>query len=185
MIIRHIQTDDKQTSIRLVKETSILLRNSLKTTLTITLDEELELLRSYLFIQQLLLQNRIDLILDIRRGYGTSTVSVPPLIIQPLVENAVMHGLKDVREGGLIEIHVVEKQDFFEVLVQDNGQGMPEETVAIALVEKQGHVGLHSVYQRLALLYQRDDVMTIQSEPGKGTLIRLCLYKEVFLSTPS
>ncbi|NBK23142.1 MAG: histidine kinase [Spirochaetia bacterium] len=49
MIFRHIQTDDKQTRIRLVKETSILLRNSLKTTLTITLDEELELLRSYLW----------------------------------------------------------------------------------------------------------------------------------------
>ncbi len=185
MIIRHIQSDDKQTSIRLVKETSSLLRSSLNNKMTITLDEELELLRSYLFIQQLLLQQRIDLVLDIRRGYGTTTAYVPPLVIQPIVENAVIHGLKDTRSGGLIDIQVVEKQDRFEVTVADNGIGMNPELLASALQEKEGHVGLHSVYQRLYLLYQREDVMEVQSTPRKGTRVLLRLYKEASLSTPS
>ncbi|MDC7230190.1 MAG: histidine kinase [Sphaerochaetaceae bacterium] len=185
MIIRHIQSDDKQTSIRLVKETSSLLRSSLNNKMTIALDEELELLRSYLFIQQLLLQQRIDLVLDIRRGYGTTTAYVPPLVIQPIVENAVIHGLKDTRSGGLIDIQVVEKQDRFEVTVADNGIGMNPDLLASALQEKEGHVGLHSVYQRLYLLYQREDVMEVQSTPRKGTRVLLRLYKEASLSTPS
>lgn len=185
MIIRHIQNDDKETSIRLVKETSLLLRNSLKNQMTITLDEELELLRSYLFIQQMLIGNRVDLMLDIRRGYGTSVVYVPPLVIQPLVENAVMHALKDTRSGGLIEVRVVEKQECFVISVADNGKGMEKETVETLLREKEDHVGLHSVYQRLRLLYGRDDVMEIESKPKQGTKIHLFLYKEASPSIPS
>jgi len=185
MIVRHIQNDDKQTSIQLIKETSLLLRSSLNNKMTITLDEELELLRSYLFIQQLLLQNRIDLILDIRRGYGSGTAFVPPLVIQPIVENAVIHGLKYVREGGLIEIQVIEKPEYFLVVVADNGKGMKQEEIAWAFTEQEEHVGLHSVFKRLQLLYQRDDVMEIQSTPKKGTKVQLYLYKEVLLSTPS
>lgn len=184
MIIRHIQSDDKQTSIRLVKETSLLLRNSLRNTMTISLDEELELLRSYIFIQQMLLGQRISIILDIRRAYGSTIVYVPPLVIQPIVENAVLHGLKDVREGGLIEIQVEEKQDYFAVTVSDNGKGMDDDELNQALLEREGHVGLSSVHQRLMLLYQREQVMALESEPGNGTRVHLRLYKEVALSTP-
>jgi sensor histidine kinase YesM len=179
MIIRHIQAGEKETSIRLVEETSQLLRSSLHDKMTVTLDEELELLRSYLFIQRLLLQDRIDLFLDIRRGYGTATVAVPPMTIQPIIENAVIHGLQDTREGGLVDIQVVEKPDRFEVSVSDNGVGMDEKLLAEALHEKEGHFGLSSVYQRLCLLYQREDVMEIESTPKKGTRVLLRFFKEV------
>ena len=180
MIIRQIQTDKKETSIQLVKETSLLLRNSLKNKdTTITIDEELELLRSYIFIQQLHLKNRIEIVLDLRRGYGGEAVYVPPLVIQPIVENAVIHGLKEIRKNGLIEINVVECMDCFHATVTDNGIGMDKDQINSVFEERADHVGLHSVYQRLKLLYQREDVMDIHSLPGKGTKVIMKFYKGV------
>jgi sensor histidine kinase YesM len=179
MIIRHIQRDEKEISVQLVKQTSLLLRSNLqKNQLTISLDEELELLRSYVFIQQLHLQGRAEIVMDIRRGYSNTVFHTPPFVIQPIVENAVLHGLKDVQSGGLIEIQVTERAEYIEVRVTDNGIGMNHSSIDSILTENDEHVGLTNVYQRLRLFYQREDVLTIQSKPGKGTEVDIKLYKK-------
>lgn len=180
IIIRHIQLGENENSIQLIKATSKILRSSLANkTLTISLDEEIELLNSYLLIQQIHLMDRVDIVLDIQKAYGNVILKVPPLIIQPIVENAVMHGMKDITEGGKIDITIVERASYVEVMVKDNGPGISEEMADTLLHgELSEHIGIHNVVQRLKLLYERDDVFSINSEPGQGTRVVMKFFKK-------
>ncbi len=185
LVIRHIQLNEKEVSIQLVKETSRILRNSLgKLDQLITLDEEIELLEAYIYIQRLHLQNRVDIVLDIRKSYGGSQIMVPSLVIQPLVENAVLHGMKETSEQGLIEIKILEKATHIDVVVSDNGVGMCEQQVQqLFNVHQEEHIGMTNVLKRLQLIYdhKNSDLINIWSEPGEGTTITMKLYKEVEL----
>ncbi|SFU83186.1 sensor histidine kinase [Butyrivibrio sp. INlla21] len=180
LVIRNIQMGEGDTAIRLVKATSQLLRRSIAVgNDTITMDEELELLEKYLFIQKIHCKGRISIKLDVRKSYMDEEIRIPPLIIQPLVENAIQHGLKDTTSDGQVNVFIEEKADMIRVQVQDNGCGVPEEVVNNIM----GHVpmkriGLSNVYERLCFFYHRDDCMKIESSP-EGTLITLYLYKEV------
>ena len=179
IVIRHIQFREYETSIQLIKETSKILRSSLgKKQGMIPLDDEIELLNSYIFIQQLHLKDRVEISLDIRKAYGNEVLEVPPLVIQPLVENAVMHGMSQVTSGGRIDIRILEKADRVQVEVKDNGNGIPQEILEkVRTGTYEGHIGFFNVIRRLQLLYERDDVFELRSEEGKGTLVMLYLYK--------
>lgn len=181
--IRHIQLDEKDVSIQLIKETSKILRSSFGSKKQlISLDEEIELLKSYIFIQQLHLKNRVDIFLDIQKAYGGPVIYVPPLVIQPIVENSVTHGMKETSQKGLIEIKIIEFKEYVQVEVKDNGIGMSKERCEEIVHNKStDHVGSYNVIRRLQLLYHRDDVMKIESEEGQGTIVTIKLYKkEVF-----
>lgn len=179
LVVRSIQRGEKENSILLIKSTSDILRSSMdvKSSL-IPLDKEIELLKSYINIQQLHLKNRVSFILDIRKTYSDDVLHVPPLIIQPIVENCVFHGLKDVTEGGLIIISITEYCGFVEVIVTDNGVGMKQETIDEIFYEKDRQsIGLYNVLERLKLYYKEDDVLNIESEINKGTKVTMKLYK--------
>ncbi|MFH5835505.1 sensor histidine kinase [Proteiniclasticum sp. C24MP] len=179
IVIRHIQFKEYDTSIQLIKETSKILRSSLgKKKGMIPLDDEIDLLNSYIFIQQLHLKDRVEISLDVRKAYGNEVLEVPPLVIQPLVENAVMHGMSAVTSGGSIDIRIMERADRVEVEVEDNGKGIPQEIIEkVKSGTYEGHIGLLNVIRRLQLLYEREDVFELRSEEGKGTHVKLYLYK--------
>jgi len=179
IVIRHIQFGEKETSIKLIKETSKILRSSLgKKKGIIPLDDEIELLNSYIFIQQLHLKDRVEISLDVRKAYGNEVMAVPPLVIQPLVENAVMHGMSSVTSGGKIDIRIIERADRVVVEVEDNGEGIPEDIIEkVSSGNYEGHIGLLNVIRRLQFFYDREDVFDIRSEEGKGTTVILNLFK--------
>jgi len=179
IVIRHIQFGEKETSIKLIKETSKILRSSLgKKKGIIPLDDEIELLNSYIFIQQLHLKDRVEISLDVRKAYGNEVLEVPPLVIQPLVENAVMHGMSSMTSGGKIDIRIIERADRVVVEVEDNGKGIPQDIIEkVSSGSYDGHIGLLNVIRRLQFLYDREDVFDIRSEEGKGTTVILNLYK--------
>lgn len=179
LIIRNIQRDEKENSIRLIKSTSEILRSSMDIkNLIITLDEEIQLLKSYINIQQIHFGNKIRFILDIRKTYSDVELQVPPLIIQPIVENCLFHGLKDVTEGGKVNIVITEYTRYIEVIVEDNGVGMDQQTIAAIMNgEYQRSIGLSNVLARLKLYYKEDDVLKISSELNKGTKVLMKLYK--------
>ncbi len=179
LVIRNIQMGEGDTAISLIKATSQLLRKSIEIgNETISLDEELDLLEKYLFIQKIHCKGRISIKLDVRKSYMDLEVKIPPLIIQPLVENSIRHGLKDTVSDGRVTVLVEEKADMIRVEVQDNGCGMPEEVINRILSHKKAEgIGLINAYERLCLFYHREDCMEIDSGPG-GTRITLFLYKE-------
>jgi len=109
-------------------------------------------------------------------------LEVPPLIIQPLVENATIHGLGNLERGGNIAISLYKEGNMARISVKDNGAGMNEETKKRILEglctenEMAGHmtgIGLHNVVQRLKLFFCHEDVIEVYSEPGRGTEIVL------------
>lgn len=178
LIIRSIQLEENKTAVMLIKATSKILRSSIEThCLSIPLDEEIELLESYLYIQRVHCKDRIELVLDVRKSYMNEDILVPPLIIQPLVENAIRHGLMNVTENGKVSIHITEKPEYIEVKVSDNGCGLSQETLDDLKAHKTGkRIGLLNVLERLQLLYHRDDVMHI-STGDTGTEITIFFYK--------
>lgn len=110
-------------------------------------------------------------------------IDVPPLIIQPLVENAAIHGVGNLEQGGSITISLEQgPPGWAHVMIEDNGVGMSEETRLKILrghtfeSEKTGHttgIGIHNVVQRLRLFFGEDDVIDIDSQPGQGTRVTL------------
>lgn len=179
LIVRNIQRDEKENSILLIKSTSQILRSSMNVqNLIITLDEEIQLLKSYINIQQIHFGNKVRFILDIRRTYSDDELQVPPLIMQPIVENCLFHGLKDVTEGGRVNIVISEYSRYIEVIVEDNGIGMDRQTIdSIMNGTYKKSIGLSNVLARLKLYYKEDDVLKISSEINKGTTVTMKLYK--------
>jgi sensor histidine kinase YesM len=180
LVIRSIQLDEKETSIVLIKSISRILRTSIEIQSTsIAIDEEIELLESYLYIQKIHGKGRIDFQLDIRKSYMDEEIMVPPLIIQPLIENAIQHGLKNIVKDGKVKISIVEKAKCIQVIVEDNGCGLSDRVVDNLKNHTQTkNIGMYNVMERLRLMYHKDDVMEIESN-GRGTKITLFLYKEV------
>ncbi len=181
LVIRSVQLDEKETAVMLIKATSRILRSSIETqALTIPLDDEIELLESYLYIQRVHCRGRISLELDVKKSYMGEDIQVPPLIIQPLVENAIMHGLENVTENGHVSIIIVEKQDYIETSVSDNGCGLDDQILEDLKAKKaMKRIGLRNVMERLELLYRRDDAMNIQTGPD-GTQITIRFFKGNF-----
>lgn len=114
-------------------------------------------------------------------------IDVPPLIIQPLVENATIHGIGNLEQGGSITISIENVEDYVRISIEDNGIGMDENTKQRILNceifenEKSGHttgIGIANVVQRLRLFFGVEDVIDIISSPGAGTkiILKLPLY---------
>lgn len=179
LVIRSIQLGERDTSIRLVKAISKILRSSIEiNTVSIPLDSEIELLQSYLYIQKLHLKGRVTFCLDVRKSFMGDDVMIPPLTIQPLVENSIQHGLKDRVSGGRVDILITEKPDHIEAVVADNGIGFPaeEEHPVQKGKDVKTSIGLNNVRERLKLYYQKEDVLQIERVDGI-TRITLKLYK--------
>lgn len=157
---------------------STLLRSSLETgNGKISLSKELERVRCYLDIQKFRYEDRLKYQLTV--GQGLEEMMVPPFMIQPLVENAVVHGLDNRAEGVFIHVEVKEIPKGVQVNVSDNGAGLSadrlalirEELASSVLDEEEQRIGLRNVNDRLVLLYGAASALHIESEPGVGTCV--------------
>lgn len=133
----------------------------------IPLDEELSLVQSYLYIEKVRFEERLEVIWEVdRRG----NVKVPFLSIQPLVENAIRHGIMKRAEGGKIVIRIAVYETHAEITVEDDGVGM-EEGLLHRILERKADsssgVGLINTNQRLIRHFGTG--LRIQSALGKGT----------------
>lgn len=147
----------------------------------VTIAQELQALDKYLYVLRIRFGARITFRVDAEPR--TLKQRIPPLILQPLVENAVLHGLKDREEGGLVEISVRVADDRTCISVSDNGTGMDravlqdlrerlrEEDEAVHVAREGRGIGLVNVFERLTLFHHSYDAARIESVPGEGTRI--------------
>lgn len=147
---------------------------------SIPLKDEIEMVSSYLEIQKFRYEDRLKFTLDI--DPAAAQIRVPPLIVQPLVENAVVHGVEDKEEGVYVELKIEVNDGLVYVSVRDNGMGMPAERLeeVIRLISgaqepEQGRIGLRNVHQRLVLSYGEEHGLRILSVYGQGTEISFTL----------
>lgn len=147
------------------------LRESFKTDNTkpfVMLKKELALVEAYMNIEKVRFQERLSYTLDVK---ADPTLQIPPLSIQPLVENAVRHGISKKEEGGHVWITVQETDDAVEIIVRDNGVGMSSSKIEELLsLKHKGGVGVTNVQKRLVQRFGKG--LTIQSMIGEGTVIR-------------
>lgn len=136
--------------------------------LLVPLDYELKLVRSYMAIEQIRFGDRIQMIWDIPNDVA---FSVPPLVLQTLVENAVRHGILNRPEGGTIILRITEHSEHYLIEIIDNGIGFNTR-----LIDKKDSVGLFNTEQRLKQLF--GVTLTIDSVVGKGTTISFPVPKK-------
>ena len=147
-----------------------------------TLRKEIEMVKNYIFLQQ----KRYDFEVDISVEEG-EYLNVPTvrMMLQPLVENAIYHGIKYKEGRGLIQIRVFCQEDCIVLQVEDDGKGMDEETLAHIFEQhirdtRSNGVGVNNVNERIRLFYGAEYGLSFKSEPEKGTTatIRIPLGKD-------
>lgn len=163
-----------------------LLRISITGSSLVTLREELEYIENYMLIQRIRFDKRIRMNIDVDEVLLNCIV--PKLILQPIVENSINHGLEESVESETIEIKGNLIEGNIILIVSDNGKGMSKQVLERVqrMVEDctdsheddriKHHVGLSNVNQRIRLRYQNEIYgLKIQSEVGRGTSIFICL----------
>lgn len=135
---------------------------------TVSMEKELGLVRSYLALEQARFDERLNIEFDVPEDV---MAMVPPLSIQPIVENAVNHGLMQKEAGGTVRLTVELLPGCLKVAVTDDGVGMTPEKIAEVLSEErtEGGIGLRNIQRRLLKMYGAG--LNIDSVPGRGTAI--------------
>ena len=146
----------------------------------IPLADELEHARHYMNIQQIRYKNRFTT--EITAEPGTEGLYTLKLIVQPILENAIYHGMSAAEDEGVISVRAYRREDDLFIDVEDNGMGMRPEVAEQLLEEhrpaintKGSGIGVRNVHQRIQLTFGRQYGLTIQSEPDEGTLVRIHL----------
>ena len=132
---------------------------------TVSLEDELSIVEEYVTLQRHRFHERLSFSLTNEIDEGT--VSMPALTIQPLVENAIRHGIEPQEEGGSVSVHCGRDDSHIVIKVCDTGVGMG--SVDQALGTASGHIGVSNVRTRLELLHGDSLVFHVNSTPGKGT----------------
>lgn len=161
---------------------------------TITLAEELEFIEAYIQIQTFRFSERFTYTTDIEAGL--SSVEILPLLLQPIVENAVVYGMEGLESSGEITLKAYAKGSSLMIEIEDNGIGITEERLsqieAIILAEqvtdtqlvktdtkrKRKHIGIKNVNDRIKLKYGSTYGVDIESEVGNGTIVTIILPYE-------
>lgn len=140
----------------------------------VKLSDELEQIKSYLAIEKARFGDRINVKIDVKKE--CRQWPIPSLIIQPLVENSIKHGILSNENGGKVEIKIFKNKDMLEVSIADDGAGMDQEQIESIFhikdmeSQKEG-IGLVNTNLRLEQIYGPEHRLTIKSSPGKGTFI--------------
>ncbi|MFP4552041.1 MAG: histidine kinase [Spirochaetales bacterium] len=140
-----------------------------ETTATVTIADEIQIVEEYVKLQRNRFHERLRFSLTV--DDAALPVSVPALTVQPLVENAIRHGIEPQEEGGEVTVTCTREAGRLTIVIADTGVGMP-----IQEVPEQGpntHIGLHNVKTRLELLHGDELLFVLVSKPGTGTTVTI------------
>jgi signal transduction histidine kinase len=151
----YIAIGDKASANRYLSRFAKLIRAALQhSRLTkVPLDEDIRSLQNYLELEQLRFQDRFDFHFQVAENIDAERVEIPPLLVQPFVENAIVHGMASKTEKGLIEIDYALKDDVLKVTVLDNGIGIEaSKNRKLNLASSHKSIGLTVTRRRLEML---------------------------------
>lgn len=147
----------------------------------ITVKEEITHVSNYLYIQKIRYKDKLNYVIHVDESLYA--IEVPKLILQPLVENAIYHGVKAKRGGGTITITGVPEGENLVFTVQDNGAGMPQEKVEElnrrmserSVLDEKKSFGLFYIRERIQLCYGKGYGVHVESALGEGTRVTITL----------
>lgn len=129
-----------------------------------TVGDELEMVRTYLDVEQVRFGDRLSYRIDLGDS-SLKEVQIPQFLLQPLVENAIKHGISKVAGPGAILLRITEESGWLTCRIHDNGPVFPEELVA-------GY-GLQSIQDKLKLLYGDDAKLLVENKPLKEVVVQI------------
>lgn len=140
----------------------------------VPLEQEMKHIKNYMFIQEIRHGNRLQVFYNI--DVDAAHVYIPRFILQPIVENAISHGLGNLTSVGTLEISAFEKKDRLYIQIEDDGEGMDQEKVAKIVrfintakpVEGKKNIGIRNVNQRIKLACGEQYGIIIESTPYQG-----------------
>ncbi len=150
---------------------------------TVTLTDELEYLKEFLRIQSIRFQNKFSVVFDIDEN--VLKYQIRKILLQPLVENAIHHGIKPKDGHGTITISIQNGSDLLYFSVTDDGIGIPQDKLELlrnrlaSEDDYSQHIGLMNVNRRLILSYGQDSALFVSSAIGKGTSVRFHILKKL------
>ncbi|WP_078551773.1 sensor histidine kinase [Bacillus alkalicellulosilyticus] len=178
--------EGSETIFKLINSISKLLRYNLGVMdKPVTLADEISVVQEYFYIQKARFEERVEFSVDITED--CLSLRMPILTLQPLVENAFIHGIEPYEQKGKIEIVGHCEGNYVVLQIKDNGIGMDNRTSQMLLDKSvttsslTGHstgLGVKNVLRRLELFYQSHERISIDTEVGKGTTIQLKLPKQ-------
>lgn len=152
----------------------------------VPLEQEMKHIKNYMFIQEIRHGNRLQVFYNI--DVDAAHVYIPRFILQPIVENAISHGLGNLTSVGTLEISAFEKNDRLYIQIEDDGEGMDQEKVAEIVrfintakpVEGKKNIGIRNVNQRIKLACGEQYGIIIESTPYQGSrfTIQLPIMRE-------
>lgn len=169
--------EDAHTTEKMIKALSSLFRYNLKTDdIEVPLARELKVVEDYMYLQQMRFGDRITY--NIECEVDKDRVHVPAFTFQPLVENAIIHGLSKIEEGGTMQIRIREKKDKLYIFIIDNGRGIKAAELSalkarlkkIKSQEEHRGIGLGNIYRRVHAMYPEGKV-EIYSKENAGTVV--------------
>jgi two-component system LytT family sensor kinase len=163
-----IRTDPNQARIMVVRLSKVLRRLLRKHENFSTLREELSFIDDYLSIEVVRFGEKLRFEKDV--ADNTLDMLVPSMLLQPLVENSIKHGLSSKVDGGAIRIHANRMGRKLYILVEDDGVGIPESKLGTLL---DSGIGVTNVNERLKVLFGSQYRMWVESQPGHGTQIHI------------
>lgn len=169
--IYHLCGKDDNTAKTVISDFSDYLRNnldSLEQKELVPFNTELNHIRTYLDIEKIRFGDELEILYDIK----AKDFFLPVMTIQPLVENAVKHGISKKRGGGKLTVSTVEKHDCYEIIVTDTGKGFDVQGYSY----EKNHIGINNVRQRLKNTC--GGTLNITSENGKGTTAVVMIPKK-------
>ncbi len=178
-VIWLIRIDEYDDAIKLMQELTIFLRSGLsKGKDTINLEQEVSNVKSYLEIQKFRYKKKLSFEIDIPEEM--MNFQVPKLILQPLVENSLYHGIKNKEEGGMIYVYGYETIDEIIIVISDDGVGMDEKKLENMKENDNNSTsyGFKNVYERLSMFYKERFKLDVESEIGIGTTIKIQIRKD-------
>lgn len=167
----------------LIHNLSDILKYSLEnTSRQVTIRNEIQICKSYAEIQKLRYRNPFILYWD----YDEDVLELPiiHLILQPLLENSLQHGIKELPRNGLVKIKIYQREDSIRISVIDNGIGISQQKLNEIkyqlqrkdLTHTEQHIGLFNTNLRLILTYGPYAALRIQSKEGWGTIVQFCFH---------
>ena len=170
--IKYHARTSPETAYELLDDLSDVFHTALRSDPFVTLEEELDTVKAYLAIEQARLRERLTINFEIDDGVDLN-LQVPALILQPLVENSVIHGIAPKASGGTLKIKAIENGPDYQIVIEDDGVGFdPTDNQPTG-----SGIGLSNSSNRLVALYGSEYTAQIESSIGKGTTVMIKIPK--------
>lgn len=165
---------------KMLRNLGIILRYSVnKSNQLVTIEEMKDWIIKYISLQKMRFNDAFDLKLTVQEE--TKEVRVYKLLLQPFIENAIIHGFNGIEQGGVLSIDIllIDEKSRLCIIIEDNGTGMPQEQVLfynnrqLVLEQDTNSIGVSNVFHRMNMYYGEEAEWNVNSIEGMGTVITL------------